>query len=148
MPDAIAIRDAKPADEADWRRLWAGYNAFYETVVPPEVTSRTWQRILDPGSSITSRIAEHDGKVVGFTNHVVHEGTWVTGPICYLEDLFVDPTCRRKGIGRRLINDLVARGKERGWSRLYWVTRQNNPARHLYDEFIKADDFVRYQLPL
>ncbi len=148
MSDTITIRDATPADEADWRRLWAGYNAFYETVVPAEVTSRTWQRILDPGSAIVSRIAEHDGRVAGFTNHVVHEGTWVIGPICYLEDLFVDPSLRRKGIGRRLIDDLVTRGKERGWSRLYWVTRHNNPARNLYDQFIKADDFVRYQLTL
>ena len=32
-----------------------------------------------------------------------------------------------------------------GWSRLYWMTREDNArARSLYDQFAKADDFVRY----
>ena len=148
MSDSILIRDAKPSDQADWRRLWDSYNAFYETSVPPEVTTRTWQRILDPGSSIHGRIVQTEGAPVGFSISVLHEGTWVAGSVCYLEDLFVDPTCRGKGIGRKLIQDLVDRGKEQNWSILYWHTRQGNPARRLYDEFVEADDFVRYRIQL
>ncbi|MFP3617112.1 GNAT family N-acetyltransferase, partial [Paraburkholderia sp. SIMBA_050] len=53
-----------------------------------------------------------------------------------------------RGVGRRLIEDLVALGRARGWSRLYWHTRRDNPARKLYDTFVQADDFVRYQLAL
>lgn len=140
------IRDARPDDEADWRRLWDGYNAFYETSVAPEITAQTWHRILDPGASLLGRIAEADGTAVGFSVSVLHVGTWVAGQVCYLEDLFVDPSCRGKGIGRKLIQDLVDRGKEQNWSSLYWHTRQDNPARRLYDEFLKADDFVRYRL--
>jgi hypothetical protein len=45
-----------------------------------------------------------------------------------------------------LIADLIERAKSNGWSRLYWHTRAGNPARRLYDEFIQADDFVRYRL--
>ena len=140
------IRDATPSDEVDWKRLWAGYNAFYQASVPAAITSRTWERIQDPSSPIFARIAENDGTVVGFSISVLHEGTWVTAPICYLEDLFVEPACRGKGVGRLLIRDLVDLAKDRGWSRLYWHTRENNPARRLYDEFIEADDFVRYRL--
>jgi ribosomal protein S18 acetylase RimI-like enzyme len=56
---------------------------------------------------------------------------------------------KRAWHGRALIADLLARAKERGWSRLYWHTRKGNaPARHLYDEFAVADDFVRYRLNL
>lgn len=142
----IIIRDARPSDEADWRRLWDGYNAFYETRVAPEITSRTWLSILDPGSTVLGRIAETDGNPAGFSISILHDGTWVAGPVCYLEDLFVDPACRGKGVGRKLIQDLVDRGKSQGWSRLYWHTRQDNPARRLYDEFAEADDFVRYRL--
>ena len=37
----------------------------------------------------------------------------------------------------------------RGWSQLYWLTRANNErARRLYDEFVQADNFVRYRLTL
>ncbi|MEW6435629.1 MAG: GNAT family N-acetyltransferase [Pseudomonadota bacterium] len=146
MSDTITIRDATPSDEADWKRLWAGYNAFYQASVPSEITSRTWERIQDPSSPIFARIAKNDNTVVGFSVSVLHEGTWVTAPICYLEDLFVEPAYRGKGVGRLLIRDLVELAKDRGWSRLYWHTRENNPARRLYDEFIEADDFVRYRL--
>ena len=73
------------------------------------------------------------------------KSTWTVAPVCYLEDLFVAPSFRGDGIGRLLIQDLVDRAKSNGWSRLYWHTRANNPARHLYEEFAKADDFVRYR---
>ncbi|GAA0904798.1 GNAT family N-acetyltransferase [Luteibacter anthropi] len=148
MSDHLIIRDANTADEAAWLALWAGYNAFYEASVAPEVTARTWQRILGTDSALTCRVADMDGTVVGFSISLLHEGTWVVEPVCYLEDLFVDPSCRGKGIGRKLIEDLVTSGKSQGWSRLYWHTRQDNPARRLYDEFVSADDFVRYSLRL
>ena len=40
------LRDPRPADEADWRRLWSGYCKFYETEVPEAVTAATWERML------------------------------------------------------------------------------------------------------
>jgi GNAT superfamily N-acetyltransferase len=144
----MIIRDPLPEDEAAWKRLWSGYNAFYETRVDDAVTQRTWQRILDPSSAIFARLAAHNNNVVGFSTSVLHEGTWTIEPICYLEDLFVDPQWRGKGAGRLLIQDLVDRAHARHWSRLYWHTRAGNPARRLYDDFAKADDFVRYRLLL
>ncbi|HUC49422.1 MAG TPA: GNAT family N-acetyltransferase [Xanthobacteraceae bacterium] len=144
----LSIRDPLAADEAAWRALWADYNAFYEVSVPESVTARTWQRIIDPASPIFGRLAMADACVAGFSACVLHEGTWVIAPVCYLEDLFVAPQFRGRGLGRMLITDIVRRAKARGWSRLYWHTRQGNPARRLYDEFAKADDFVRYRLML
>jgi GNAT superfamily N-acetyltransferase len=143
------IRDAKAADEASWRRLWAGYCGFYRSVVLPQVTDATWRRILDPGASIFGRIAEQDGAVVGFANCVMHEGTWASGSICYLEDLFVDPKVRGQGVGRLLLQDLVDLGKSRGWEYLYWHTQAGNAtARRLYDRFAAVDDFVKYRVAL
>jgi GNAT superfamily N-acetyltransferase len=145
----IRVRDAAPGDEADWRALWQGYLQFYQATVPDPVTRFTWQRILDPASPIFARIAERDGMVAGFAVCVLHEGTFVTTPICYLEDLFVDPNSRRGGVATAFIQDLVDLGRARGWSRLYWHTGTNNAtARRIYDRFAKADDFVRYQMDL
>jgi GNAT superfamily N-acetyltransferase len=143
----LVIRDPAPDDEGAWRRLWAGYCAFYETEVPEAVTAGTWARMLTPGSPLFGRIAEWKGEVAGFTISILHQGSWTLSPVCYLEDLFVAPKARGHGIGRVLIADLLARAKERGWSRLYWHTREgNSPARRLYDEFAVADDFVRYRV--
>lgn len=146
MSDNIMIRDARPGDLEHWQGLWAGYNAFYHNDLQPGITAFTWQRILDDASPVNCRVAECEGRLTGFATTVVHENTWTLTPVCYLEDLFVDPAFRGRGIGRRLINDLVAKVKQNGWSRLYWHTHQGNPARRLYDEFTAADDFVRYTL--
>ena len=143
------VRDIRKADAAEWRRLWDGYNDFYETSVPAEVTENTLRRLLDPTSSLIGRIAEVDARVIGFSVSVLHESSWTISPICYLEDLFVDPAVRGEGVGRALIQDLIDLGRARAWSQLYWVTRANNEAaRRLYDKFVQADNFVRYRLTL
>ncbi len=141
----IFIRDPAPPDEMAWRTLWSQYNSFYEVSIPEPVTAQTWRRILDPASPIFGRLAEADGGIVGFSVSLLHDSTWTIAPACYLEDLFVAPAFRGRGCGRILIADLVDRARSGGWSRLYWHTRANNPARRLYDEFAKADDFVRYR---
>lgn len=144
----VRVRGIAPGDEAAWRSLWAGYCAFYETDVSPVITARTWSRMLDPAVPMIGRVAQADGPVVGFSISILHDGTWVEAPICYLEDLFVAPEARGRGIGKALIEDLVALGRASGWSRLYWHTRADNPARQLYDLFTPADDFVRYLIRL
>jgi GNAT superfamily N-acetyltransferase len=58
------------------------------------------------------RIATWEDEVVGFTIAVVHPGSWTLAPVCYLEDLFVDPAARGRGIGRALIEDLLQRSAE------------------------------------
>jgi GNAT superfamily N-acetyltransferase len=146
MPQpTILIRDPVSGDETAWRELWSQYNDFYEVSIPEAVTARTWQRVLDPASTIFGRLAVAESEVAGFTISMLHETTWAIGPVCYLEDLFVAPKFRGRGIARLLIQELVDRAKSNGWSRLYWHTRADNPARRLYDEFAEADDFVRYR---
>jgi GNAT superfamily N-acetyltransferase len=140
------VRDPQEPDENDWRRLWHGYNAFYKAQIPEAVTASTWKRMLDPKSVIFGRLAVVETAIVGFTISVLHDSTWTAAPVCYLEDLFVDPNYRGRGFGRLLVQDLMDRAKQQGWSRLYWHTRATNPARNLYDEFTAADDFVRYRL--
>ena len=141
------IRPAVPADETAWKKLWRGYSEFYDTSLPEAVTARTWSRILDPDSGVLCIVAEVDGQVYGFANCVIHENTWELQPVCYLEDLFVLPSARSRGLGRALIEWLRNAMRAEGWSRLYWLTHQDNArARLLYDKFAEADGFVRYVL--
>jgi GNAT superfamily N-acetyltransferase len=146
---APTIRSALPSDEDAWRQLWRGYCKFYSAAVPEEVTSRTWKRILDPDSAVMCIVAEVDGQVYGFANCVVHENTWETQPVCYLEDLFVLPAARGHGIGKAMIEWLRNSMRAEGWARVYWMTKEDNAAaRKLYDQFASADGFVRYVVAL
>jgi GNAT superfamily N-acetyltransferase len=139
------IRSALPSDENTWRKLWRGYCDFYGAGVAQDVTDRTWKRILDPDSAVMCVVAEIEGQVYGFANCVVHENTWETQPVCCLEDLFVLPAARSRGVGRALIEWLRNAMRAEGWARLYWMTHEDNArARRLYDHFAQADGFVRY----
>lgn len=147
--DPLILRAANAADEPEWRRLWAGYTAFYRTDLPETVTRATWTRAMDPASGLLIRVAAQGAHLAGFALAILHPGSWTDRPICYLEDLFVDPDRRGGGVGRALIDDLLDLARQRGWSRLYWHTeRENHTARRLYDQYISADDFVRYRIVL
>lgn len=145
----LLIRPATPSDEAAWRLLWQGFLDYYEVTLPAETTDYTWARLMDPASTLTVRLAERGGKILGFAIHHHHPSTWVAGDDCYLEDLFVLPETRGQGIGRALIEDLIVFARAKGWKRLYWNTNQDNAtARALYDQFTPDDGHIRYRLTL
>ena len=144
---SLEIRDATPEDEKAWRKLWDGYLAFYRVSVDPGVTDSTWARILDPASAVSMRVADEDGELAGFAIHLSHPSTWVMNDDCYLEDLYLDARFRGHGIGRALLDDLLAICKKNGWERLYWHTDEGNAAaRKLYDSYVKHDGHVRYRM--
>ena len=146
-PATCTIRAALPTDEPAWRLLWRGYCDFYQAQMSDAVTQRTWKRILDPDAQVMCLVAEIDGHVYGFANCVVHENTWEAQPVCYLEDLYVHPAARRRGIASALIEWLRNAMRAEGWARVYWMTQADNAeARQLYDRYTQADGFVRYVL--
>jgi ribosomal protein S18 acetylase RimI-like enzyme len=143
----IEVRALRKADEADWRRLWNEYNEFYQATVSDAVTDHTWRRLCDRRANMIGRIAIDDGAILGFSNSILHAGTWTIEKLCYLEDLYVAPAARGRGVGKALIDDLIRLGRAKSWNRIYWHTRGDNAtARRLYDRFCPADDFVRYRL--
>jgi GNAT superfamily N-acetyltransferase len=142
----LTVRRIEARDEARWRELWDGYVRFYEAEVSEAVTRHTWNRIMDASTPVHGIVAEHEAHgVIGMANYLIHENTWTLTPVCYLEDLFVDPRQREAGVGKLLIDWLVAEMKSRGWARLYWHTRENNyRARGLYDKYTPHSGFLRY----
>lgn len=145
-PD-IHIREPHRTDYRQWRELWDDYLAFYDVELDDMVSQATWDRVLDPASELFGFVATTESSLLGFCNCILHPGTWTGEPICYLEDLFVDPDARGKGIGAGIIDFLITKGREAGWSRLYWHTNVDNAAaRALYDRYVSADDFVRYRI--
>src|ERR1700674_4278269 len=123
----VVVRPVEPADEPEWRKLWAGYLAFYRQFLEPDVIESTWRRLLDPATrDMIGRAAVVERRVVGILHAVVHANTWSRAPDCYLEDLFVDPAQRRHGAGRALIEALADEGRTAGWRRIYWRTAADN----------------------
>ncbi len=132
-------------DEPRWRELWDAYTRFYEREPNEEITRHLWSRLNDFGSPVNCIVAESEGQVVGIAHYIPHENTSTLTPVCYLQDLFVDPAIRAQGIGAGMIDWLLAEAKAQGWSRVYWNTKENNyRARSLYDKYTPHSGFLRY----
>lgn len=144
----VTVREAKAEDYDAWLKLWKGYLIFYESGLDDSVTLSTWNKALSSESGIICRLAENHNKIIGFAMCVLHEGTWGTRPLCYLEDLYVDREMRGIGAGKALIESIRDEASEKLWAKVYWVTRESNPARILYDRLAEVDDFVRYNIKI
>lgn len=146
MSSSLQIVPAAAEHESGWRQLWSLYCAGE---LSADISHLTWQRILDPASSIHALIALHDGTVAGFLTFVVHEGTWEAKPICYVEDLYVAKQSRgdRIGIGRGFISALMLRLNAGEWGRIYGITHRDNViAQRLYDTVAVGEPYLRYEV--
>jgi GNAT superfamily N-acetyltransferase len=79
-------------------------------------------------------IAEEDGKPIGFALFFHTFSTFLARPGIYLEDLFVLPDQRGRGVGRALLGHLAHLAVERGCGRLEWaVLNWNQEAIRFYE---------------
>jgi GNAT superfamily N-acetyltransferase len=66
-------------------------------------------------------IAECDGQPAGYALFFTTFSTFLTSAGVWLEDLFVRPALRRRGVGRALLVAVAARTRELGGERLEWA---------------------------
>ncbi len=143
------VRELTDSDKSQWDPLWQGYLQFYETKLSQEQSELTWKRLLDPTYNLHCMVAVLEDKIQGITHYSFQTSTWAPNSYVYLEDLFVSPNVRGKGLGRLLIDavkDIAISNKS---SRLYWNTdATNETARKLYDSYSLESGKVQYRIPL
>ena len=144
--DDSIIRPARETDFARWLPLWRGYQEFYRTQIPDEATRATWNRFFDDGEPVYCFVAERGEQLIGLAHYLFHRSTWLVGPACYLNDLFVHPTGRRSGVARKLIEAVYEDADRRGAAKVYWLTHESNAAaRLLYDQVARYGGFIEYR---
>ena len=120
----VTVDALAPADFAAWRHLARGYKAFYRTELPDAAFALAWRRLAE-ADRLFAWAARVDSQLVGIVHFLFHPSTW-SDDVCYLQDLFVDEGSRGQGIGGMLIARVAQSARERGASRLYWLTHTSN----------------------
>ena len=143
----IQVRALRAGDRERWSELWQGYLEFYRETLPAEITDLTWRRLLDPAHPFQGLAAvDVTDRIDGIVHFHLHGSTWARSAYCYLEDLFVDPRSRGRGIGRALIEAVYRAADEQGAERVYWHTAtDNHQAQSLYRQVAELAPFVQFR---
>ena len=94
-------------------------------------------------------VAEIDGQIVGIAIWFLNYSTWLGKAGLYLEDLFVKPEFRGKGLGLELMKTLAKLCVERNFERFqWWVLDWNEPSINFYKSIgaEAMDEWTVYRL--
>ena len=112
-------------------RALAEYEKLTHLCVATE--ARLEETLFGPRPYAETIIAEWDGAPVGFALYFHNYSTFLAQPGIYLEDLFVKPEFRGKGIGKALLIRLAQIAGERACGRMEWsVLDWNEPSIAFY----------------
>ncbi len=149
-PEGVLVRDAVPDDVGqvvDLVRQLARYERSEDAVQATEEDLR--RALFCTSPQVFALVAEAEGKVIGIAVYFVSFSTWTGRHGLYLEDLFVVPEHRSRGVGRALLGSLAARALDRGCARVEWaVLDWNQPAIDFYRSLgaIANDDWTTFRL--
>lgn len=117
----MTIRPAERADVPVIAGLIRGLASFEKLGAEVTMTEdRLAANLFGPHHYAETLIAEQDGAAVGFALFFHNFSTFLAQPGIYLEDLFVIPEQRGRGVGRALLKELARLALERGCGRLEW----------------------------
>ena len=144
------IRPARAADAADIYQLIHELAAYEKA--PQEVVATLAdieQTLFGNNPTAFCHVAEEDGQIAGIAIWFLNYSTWLGKPGIYLEDLYVRPDFRGKGLGLSLMKELARICVERGYQRFqWWVLDWNEPSINFYTSIgaVAMDEWTVYRL--
>jgi len=148
--DKIKIRSAEIKDSEIILKLikeLSAYEKLSHTVINNEVLLK--ENLFGKRKFAEVLIADFENQPVGFALFFHNYSTFVGKPGIYLEDLYVKPEMRGKGIGKALFLELIKIAKERNCGRVEWsVLNWNKSAIDFYKSMgaIPMDEWTVYRL--
>src|ERR1700720_1830246 len=131
---SLTIRRARP-DEAGLVLSLVRELAEYEKLLHEVEATEAMigEALFGSNVRLFCDIAEWNGEAAGFAVWFINFSTFSGRSGIYLEDLFVRPALRGKGIGKALLSHLAKECVTNGWSRLQWsVLDWNEPSIAFY----------------
>lgn len=144
------IRTVRPGDEADLTAMIHELADFERAAADCTVTeTQLREALFGPHPVVYGHLAEVDGEAAAAALWFRNFSTWDGVAGIYLEDLFVRPRFRRRGLARKLLATLARECVDHGYSRLSWaVLDWNVDAIALYDSVggRPQSDWITYRV--
>lgn len=135
LTPALRLRPAVRADVPlilRFIRALAEYEKLLDEVVATEAALEEHLFGSQPRSEVI--LAEWNGVSAGFALYFHNFSTFLCRPGIYLEDVFVHPEFRGRGIGKALLLELARIARQRGCGRFEWaVLDWNKPSIQFYE---------------
>jgi GNAT superfamily N-acetyltransferase len=150
MEKKLFIRFAKKEDVASIFSLiqeLAEFEKLSNQISTSE--SELEKTLFGDGSFVEILIAEFEGMIVGYALFFKNFSTFLGKPGIYLEDLYVKQNMRGSGIGKSLLEKIIAIAKERNYGRVEWsVLDWNQRAIDFYKKIgaVQLDDWTNFRL--
>jgi GNAT superfamily N-acetyltransferase len=130
----FSIRAARPADAELLVNLVRELAVYEKLEQHARATPDDFRKhLFGPHAAAEAAVAEVEGEPAGFALWFSTFSTFRGQPGLYLEDIFVKPVYRGRGIGKGLLASVAKRAVERGCGRLEWsVLDWNTPAIGFY----------------
>ncbi|MDP3652119.1 MAG: GNAT family N-acetyltransferase [Rhodoferax sp.] len=146
----IVIREAQPSDAALIHAFIVEL-AIYEKAEHEVVASAAdiERSLFAADSPARALICTRDGQPVGYAVYFLSYSTWLGRKGMYLEDLYISPTYRGGGAGKRMLRHLARLAHDSGCGRLEWsVLDWNTPAIQFYQSLGASpqSEWVRYRM--
>jgi GNAT superfamily N-acetyltransferase len=150
LAEDVEIRPARTEEIEEMLPLIRAYCEFYETEPNDEGLRKMFETLTSDPSQGAVFIARDGGRAVGFATLDWKWSSLKAARIGYLEDLFVDPEMRGKGIADALIAVCADRCRELGMPAMEWLTApDNHRAQKVYNRTgADSDTYVEYDLEL
>ena len=145
--DAYNVRKIQQSDISEVFALmneFAEYDGSSEKFTIDE--KQLFQAYFDSGAPVEGLVIEFQGGLVGFANYFLTYSTFQLKHTIWLEDLFIRPFHRRKGLGHKLFDQLKVVAQEKNCARIEWLVRKDNRiGRSFYDRLgAQVDDETIY----
>ena len=127
----VTIRRAGPADAATVHTLVLEIAAHEDSLQHVLVTRDGWARLLER-DDVVVLLAERDGRALGYTSAVRRLHLWTGGDVLAVDDVFVRPGERSRGLGRRLLTAMAAFADADGLQMTWGVEPDNARAQAFY----------------
>ena len=126
----MAWRDAALEDVEEVHRLVRGLAEYEELLHEFRATPEDFRAALfGPNPVAHAMLAEVEGRAVGVCLWIRTFPSFMGRPAIWIEDVFVEPAHRRRGLGREAFRLLAARALDEGYAAVEWnVLDWNAPA--------------------